>query len=193
MEVVKKSFDQLTVRELFQIYRLRTAVFVVEQHCPYQEVDDADLSACHILLREGGELAAYLRLLPGAAPGEAVIGRVVAARRRAGLGSRVLAEGIRAAREQGAAFITLAAQVYVRGLYQKAGFRAVSAEFLEDGIPHVKMRLELSPQSTGPRGRAKTENLYSQPDDAGRARDFFALQGKNPQQYLVYCKDFSRR
>ena len=155
MEVVKKFFDQLTVRELFQIYRLRTAVFVVEQHCPYQEVDDADLSACHILLREGGELAAYLRLLPGAAPGEAVIGRVVAARRRAGLGSRVLAEGIRAAREQGAAFITLAAQVYARGLYQKAGFRAVSAEFLEDGIPHVKMRLELSPQSTGPRGRAK--------------------------------------
>lgn len=144
MERVLKRFDQLTAAELFQIYKLRTAVFVVEQNCPYQEVDDADLTAWHLWLRDGEEVTAYLRLLPGDS-GELRIGRVVSARRGQGLGRRVLAEGLRAARELGAERVALAAQTYARGFYEKAGFTAVSSEFLEDGIPHIEMRKELAP------------------------------------------------
>lgn len=145
MELFIKRFDQLTTDELFLIYKLRTAVFVVEQSCPYQEVDDADKTARHLWLGDEAGIAAYLRLLPGEGPGELSIGRVVSSRRGQGLGGRVLAEGIALARKLGAKAVTLAAQSYARGFYEKAGFRAVSDEFLEDGIPHIKMHLELSP------------------------------------------------
>lgn len=145
MELVIKPFSDLTTEELFSIYKLRTAVFVVEQRCPYQEVDDSDKAAWHLWLREeSGEIAAYLRLLPGERPGEAVIGRVLTVKRRQGLGSRILEAGIAAARERlGAKVITLAAQTYARGLYEKAGFSAVSEVFLEDGIPHILMTLRI--------------------------------------------------
>lgn len=141
MELIIRQFRELTTEELFAIYKLRTAVFVVEQKCPYQEVDDADRTALHLWLREeDGSIAAYLRLLPGERPGEAVLGRVIAARRRQGLGSRILREGIAAAREKlGAKVVTLAAQTYARAFYERAGFSAVSEVFLEDGIPHIRM------------------------------------------------------
>lgn len=143
MELIAKDFPQLTAAQLHKIYRLRVSVFVVEQQCPYQEVDDADVSACHVWLQDGEDIAAYLRVLPGE-NGEAAIGRVIAARRRQGLGSRILAEGIRIAKEKfSARTISLEAQVYARRLYEKAGFEAVSEEFLEDGIPHIRMRLTL--------------------------------------------------
>lgn len=146
MELVIKPFEELTAEELFALYKLRTAVFVVEQKCPYQEVDDADKEALHLWLREeDGSAAACLRLLPGEHPGEAVIGRVVSARRGQGLGARILRAGIDAARERlGAETVTLAAQTYARGFYEKAGFEATSGEFLEDGIPHIKMTLRIN-------------------------------------------------
>lgn len=145
MQLITKHFSQLTATELQKIYRLRVAVFVVEQQCPYQEVDDADPAAYHLWLQEGEEILAYLRLLPaGVHFDEVSIGRVIAVRRRQGLGSRILDAGIRAAAELlGAGTVVLEAQVYARGLYEKAGFQAVSEEFLEDGIPHIRMRLTL--------------------------------------------------
>ncbi len=145
MEQITKHFTQLTTAELQKIYQLRVTVFVVEQQCPYQEVDAADLSAYHIWFQEGKEILAYLRLLPpGTAFDEAAIGRVIAVRRRQGLGSRILAAGIQAARDLlHADSLVLEAQVYARGLYEKAGFQAVSEEFLEDGIPHIRMRRTL--------------------------------------------------
>lgn len=145
MELIQKHFSQLTTLELQKLYQLRVAVFVVEQQCPYQEVDAADVSAFHLWLQEGEEILAYLRVLPkGVNFDEVSIGRVIALRRRQGLGSRILSAGIRTAREQlGAESIVLEAQVYARGLYEKAGFQPVSEEFLEDGIPHIRMRLTL--------------------------------------------------
>ena len=145
MELTGKHFSELTTDELLDIYKLRVSVFVVEQSCPYQEVDAADLSAYHIWFQEGEEILAYLRLLPpGTAFDEAAIGRVIAVRRRQGLGSRILAAGIQAARDLlPADSLVLEAQVYARGLYEKAGFQAVSEEFLEDGIPHIRMRRTL--------------------------------------------------
>ncbi len=141
MELTVKHFTQLTRDELFELYKLRVAVFIVEQQCAYPEVDDADRQAYHIWLRDEDGIQAYLRVLPAGTTFDTVsIGRVIAVKRRQGLGSRIVAEGIRAAKEKlGANIITIEAQTYARGLYEKAGFVQSSEEFLEDGIPHIQM------------------------------------------------------
>lgn len=76
MELVVKHFSELTAKELFEIYKLRVSVFVVEQKCPYQEVDDADRTAYHLWLKDADGIEAYARVLPqGAAFPTAAIGR----------------------------------------------------------------------------------------------------------------------
>ena len=142
MELVVKRFGELTVEELYEILRLRVDIFVLEQRCLYPEIDGRDPGAWHVFFREEGAIKAYLRVLPpGVSFPEAALGRVLAAERRRGLGSRIVAEGIRIAREKlGTEVLMLEAQTYARGLYEKAGFRQVSEEFLEDGIPHILMR-----------------------------------------------------
>lgn len=145
MELTVKHFSQLSAEELFEIYKLRVSVFIVEQRCPYQDVDDADKTAYHLWLRDENGIAAYARLLPpGVTFPTAAIGRVIAVRRRCGLGTRIVDAAINAAREKlSADVITIEAQVYARSLYEKAGFVQTSEEFLEDGIPHVQMQLRL--------------------------------------------------
>lgn len=145
MELTVKHFSQLSAEELFEIYKLRVSVFIVEQRCPYQDVDDADRTAYHLWLRDENGIAAYARLLPpGVTFPTAAIGRVIAVRRRCGLGTRIVGAAINAAREKlSADVITIEAQVYARSLYEKAGFVQTSEEFLEDGIPHVQMQLRL--------------------------------------------------
>ena len=101
MELKVKFFSALSAKELHDIYRLRVSVFVVEQRCPYQEVDDADERAYHVWLEEDGAIRAYLRVLePGTAFPECAIGRVIAAERRRGLGTRIVTEGLRVAQEK---------------------------------------------------------------------------------------------
>ncbi len=141
MEVRVKRYADLTRDELYEIIRLRIAVFVVEQNCPYMELDGRDREAMHVWLQDEDGIAAYLRVMDRGVESEHVsIGRVVSAKRRCGLGSRLLAEGIRVARECfGACSIYLEAQVYARPFYEKQGFHQVSGEFLEDGIPHIRM------------------------------------------------------
>lgn len=141
MQLYIKHFSQLSRDELFEIYKLRVAVFVVEQQCPYQEIDDADRAAYHIFLKDEAGIQAYLRLLPAGVTFDAVsLGRVIAVKRRCGLGTRIVEEGIKAAKEiLGAETIKIEAQVYARELYEKIGFVQTSGEFLEDGIPHVEM------------------------------------------------------
>ena len=143
MQLIVKHFSELSVDELFAIYKLRVAVFVVEQKCPYQEIDEADRAAYHIWLQDEDGIAAYARALPpGVTFAEASIGRVIAVKRRCGMGSRIVAAAVETAREKfSAGKITIEAQVYARSLYEKAGFRQISDEFLEDGIPHIQMQL----------------------------------------------------
>jgi len=139
-----RTFEELTTEELYDILALRVNVFVVEQNCPYEELDGRDRQALHVWLSDEAGIAAYVRVMDrGVESGYVSIGRVVAARRRSGLGSRILAEGIRAARERfGAEEIYLEAQTYAEGFYEKQGFQRVSEEFPVDGIPHIKMLLE---------------------------------------------------
>lgn len=145
MKLVVKHFSELTTRELFEIYKVRVAVFVVEQKCAYQEVDDMDREAYHLWFEDDDGIEAYLRLMPaGVARAEVSLGRVIAVKRRSGLGTKIVAEGIRFAKEKlGASEIVIEAQTYVKKMYESLGFRAESEEFLEDGIPHIRMRLKL--------------------------------------------------
>ncbi len=145
MELICKHFSELTASELYEIYRLRVSVFVVEQNCAYQDVDEADRTAWHIWLQDEGGIAAYARVL---APGDGVSGRLHRARdRRApprGLGRRIVLAAIGAAKKHfGARRITIEAQSYVKTLYTALGFTQTGPEFLEDGIPHVPMQLQL--------------------------------------------------
>ena len=145
MELCIKKFEELSGAELYEILKLRVDVFVVEQNCPYRELDGKDQGALHVYLRDAGEIVAYLRVLaPGVSFAEASLGRVIAARRRCGLGTRVLRAGIAAARDFfHAAAIRIEAQEYARAFYEKQGFAPVSEVFLEDGIPHIQMLLKL--------------------------------------------------
>lgn len=146
MELAVKRFEELTNNELYDILKLRVNTFVVEQHCPYPELDDKDQDALHVFLRDEEGIQAYLRVMDKGVSSEQVsIGRVVAVTRRKGYGSRVLEEGMSVAAEYFQADkIYLEAQTYARGLYEKHGFRQISDVFLEDGIPHIKMLAELN-------------------------------------------------
>lgn len=141
-----KHFQELTVDALYEILKLRVSVFVVEQNCPYMELDDLDQSAIHVYLKDESGIQAYLRVMDRSASRAYVsIGRVIAVKRRCGLGSRILREGISQAVERfGAKEIYLEAQTYAKEFYEKQGFQQISEEFLEDGIPHIKMLLDAS-------------------------------------------------
>ena len=142
MELIIKKFDELSADELYEILRARSAVFVVEQNCVYQDLDGKDKSAYHLWYRDDGGIAAYIRVLPqGISFKECSIGRVISLRRRQGIASSLMAEGIRLAREKfGAESIRIEAQSYAQAFYEFCGFRRVSKdEFDVDGIPHVEM------------------------------------------------------
>lgn len=143
MEISVKKYGELSADEVYDILEARSRVFVVEQQCVYQDIDGWDRVCRHVQLRDGGELVAYARVLPrGTVFDEVSIGRVLSLRRRKGCATQVVKRAIETARdEMGAASILIEAQVYARSLYEKAGFAQVSEEFLEDGIPHIKMRL----------------------------------------------------
>lgn len=144
MDWTVKHWDELTRDEVYDLLAVRTAVFVVEQHCPYQEVDGLDRRAWHVFVRDsGGAIQACLRVLEPE-DGTAQIGRVLTVERGTGLGRALMERGIQAAWERtDARRIRLEAQSYAQGFYEKLGFRRTSLpEFLEDGIPHVEMALE---------------------------------------------------
>lgn len=147
MELKVKTFAQLSNTELYAILKLRVDVFVVEQACPYPEIDGRDEGSLHVWLEEDGEILAYLRVLNRGVESEYVsIGRVIAARRRQGLGSEIMKAGIRVAQEHfHAEAIYLEGQVYAQGFYENLGFRQISEPYLEDNIPHIKMLRESDP------------------------------------------------
>ena len=145
MELAVRKFGELTNEELYEIYKLRISVFVVEQKCAYQEIDDIDPFCYHVFLKDEEGIKAYLRVVPAGLTFDSVsLGRVIAVKRRQGLGSEIVRAGIEAAKGKlGADKITIEAQTYARSLYEKLGFIQTSDEFLEDGIPHIRMELDL--------------------------------------------------
>jgi ElaA protein len=136
-----KRFDQLTVDELYELLRIRSEVFVVEQNCVYQDLDRDDQEAVHLWLTEGGKVVALCRVCPaGTHMREVSVGRVITTERGKGYGKRIMLEGIRTAKESfGATRIDIEAQEYAKGFYEQVGFRQSSDPFMLDGIPHIRM------------------------------------------------------
>jgi len=140
-------FIDLTVEDLYAVVRLREAVFVVEQNCPYPDADGRDPNAWHLLGwqrgSEGRALAAYTRIFePGIRYDEASIGRVVTAPevRGTGLGKELMAEALRRVQLLAPGqTIKIAAQRRLESFYLGFGFRTISAPYVEDGIIHVDM------------------------------------------------------
>ena len=101
MQYIVKHFSELTIEELLEIYKLRVSVFVVEQKCPYQEVDDADRNSYHIWFQDEDGIQAYARVMDGGVTfAEPSIGRIIARKRRCGLGSKIVSNGIQLAQER---------------------------------------------------------------------------------------------
>ncbi len=129
--------------ELYEILKARSAVFVVEQNCVYQDIDGQDPTSLHVFFEDDGRIAAYLRAFVKE-PGVVQMGRVLTVDRGCGLGGKLLRAGIEEIRERfHPQKIYIEAQSYAVGFYAREGFRVTSEEFLEDGIPHVKMELVL--------------------------------------------------
>lgn len=145
MELFVRRFDELDIHDLYEIMKLRCDVFIVEQECHYEDIDGRDINAIHVYLKDNNEIVGYLRILDkGVLFKEVSIGRVIAKRRRVGIGSELLKAGLKAAKKYyNADKIKIEAQVYAKSFYERVGFKVCGAEFLEDGIPHVPMVVEL--------------------------------------------------
>lgn len=141
MTIHAKYYSDLTTDELYDILKLRAEVFVVEQDCPYQDLDDKDRDAWHIWLEDNGSVLACLRVFKYDER-YSQIGRVVTSLkvRGTGAGRIMMEEGVRVADEKYPGFpIMIHAQSYATGFYEKFGFKISSEPFLEDGIPHNEM------------------------------------------------------
>lgn len=143
MNIVVKNFDELTTQELYEMLRLRSEVFVVEQDCVYQDVDNKDQKALHIMGYEDGILVAYTRVFnAGYYFDHPSIGRVVVSENARGkaFGHDILRASIETVETKfGKQPIEISAQTYLEKFYNDHKFRAVGDKYLEDGIPHVRM------------------------------------------------------
>lgn len=143
MKFVTKFFDELTTAELYELLKARAEIFVVEQNCIYQDLDDRDYDSLHVFYEESGKVLAYLRAFPKE-EGVVQMGRVLTIEHGTGLGGKLLRAGMDSIKEKfQPQKIYIEAQSYATGYYEREGFTICSEEFLEDGIPHVQMEVTL--------------------------------------------------
>ena len=137
-----RRFGDFSAALIYEVLAFRQAIFVVEQRCPYPDLDGLDGRANHLLLRVDGELAGYLRLIPYPDETRIAIGRVAVAAqlRRHGLARLLMAEALdRCRRDHPDCTVILSAQTYLVPFYETLGFRATSAPFDDWGLRHVEM------------------------------------------------------
>ncbi|MGB0882227.1 MAG: GNAT family N-acetyltransferase, partial [Vicingaceae bacterium] len=139
-----KAFKDLSIDEYFELLHLRTAVFVVEQDCPYQEVDEKDRKSFHLYGKtEKGEVIAVTRILPkGVSYDEISVGRVALKKeyRGKGIADTLMIETLQFIESEfGKQPIRISAQTYLLNYYNKHGFKQVGKGYLEDDIPHIEM------------------------------------------------------
>lgn len=139
MDIIVKSFQELSASQLYEILKARAQVFVVEQQIVYNDLDDIDYRSVHVALLDGEEVIAYARAFEE--HGGWHIGRVLTTVRGKGYGLEVMRETINELWRKGACKIVLDSQEYALGFYSKLGFTACSGVFQIDGIPHIKMEL----------------------------------------------------
>ncbi|MDD9891242.1 MAG: GNAT family N-acetyltransferase [Gammaproteobacteria bacterium] len=143
LEVTVKSFSELSNAELYSFLRLRAEIFIVEQQCIYQDLDDFDQEAVHVCAYADRKLVAYTRLIaPGIKYPGASIGRVItkSCSRNRGIGSEIVACALRTSKALWPySPITISAQEYLQNFYARFGFEKQSDAYMEDGIPHIEM------------------------------------------------------
>ncbi|MBW4849825.1 GNAT family N-acetyltransferase [Bacillus safensis] len=137
-----QTFEQLSKEDLYLILMERVNVFVVEQTCPYPEIDHRDQEAIHLIAKENGTIVAYCRIFQnGIVYKEASIGRVLVtqAGRKKGYGKMLLIKALEKLNELGETSVKIQAQAYLKSFYESFGFKVVSDVYDEDGIPHLDM------------------------------------------------------
>ncbi len=143
MELKIKHFDELSVRELYEIVRARAEIFLLEQNIICQDLDRVDYKCLHCFLEDNGELRAYMRAYRTEG-GKAKIGRVLSIKHGIGLGTRLMTEALPEIKNRlDCKAVILHAQKQAQGFYESLGFAVTSDEFLEEGVVHVAMELSL--------------------------------------------------
>jgi ElaA protein len=140
-----KHFEDLNTTELYQILQLRNEVFIVEQNCPFQDLDDKDLKCYHLMGfdTDTQKILAYTRIVPaGLSYEEVSIGRVVTSQlaRGGGFGEQLMQKSIELLEDlYGGVSIKIGAQLYLKKFYESFGFEQLGEIYLEDGIEHILM------------------------------------------------------
>ncbi len=145
MNFRSKSFDELNTKELYEILKSRAEIFILEQNIHCQDMDNLDYDSLHCFFVEENRVTAYLRAFYIDSENNTVkIGRVLTLKHGSGIGRDLMEQSIKAIKEKmKCRKISMDAQKHAIGFYEKLGFIVVSDEFLEEGIVHVIMELEL--------------------------------------------------
>lgn len=143
LSLTTKNFTELSKVELYEILKLRSEVFVIEQNCVYQDIDSKDLEGLHVLGRIDDELIGYARCFaPGIYFEEAAIGRVLISKnyRNKGYAHQLMKKCIAEIDQKyPKANIKISAQQYLIKFYEQHDFHSIGEGYLEDGIPHINM------------------------------------------------------
>ena len=148
MNTVIKNFSELSTEEIYKILKLRSEVFVVEQNCVYQDIDEKDQKATHLFIEKNNEIIAYTRIFKKGDYYEEnpSIGRVVVSKKERGknLGKEIMLNSIEfIKKEMEGRKIELSAQKYLDKFYKDLDFYSEGEDYLEDGIPHQRMFYDL--------------------------------------------------
>ena len=174
-----KTFDDLTRVDLYHILKARSQVFVVEQQCPYQDIDDLDFDCLHLVAHQDERLVGYCRIIPAKyntiktdhdVP-MAAIGRVLVlpAFRGAAIAQKIMNEAIKYCRKKyGKKPIVIAAQTYLMDFYQSLGFEPASERYMEDNIEHIVMVLQLKKPKVKKEGETSVTSVIWQGGVGGR-------------------------
>ena len=145
--IITKTFSELDTEDLYQILRIRSEVFVVEQDCVYQDIDNKDQNAIHLYYKENDQIVGYTRIFKAGDYYEnPCIGRVVVSKKNRGndLGKKIMIDSMEYIKQNiKAEKIELSAQKYLDKFYKDLGFYKIGEDYLEDGIPHQRMIFDL--------------------------------------------------
>jgi ElaA protein len=147
LEINTYIYNELTTNQLYNILKLRAEVFVVEQNCAYQDLDNKDNKALHLIGEINNEIIAYTRIFKkGDYFTNSSIGRVLVKKefRKKELGKAIMEKSIEIIKKNTKEEkIEISAQKYLTKFYKDLGFKKTGKEYLEDNIPHIKMMLKI--------------------------------------------------
>ncbi len=145
MNFVAKNFSELSLTELYEILKARSQIFILEQNMHCQDIDGTDYKARHFFIEKDSKVLAYLRAYYTDDSNTVVrLGRVLSSTHGTGLGKEIMRFAIKDIKQNmQCQKICLDSQKHAIGFYEKFGFKTVSDEFVEEGVLHVKMELDL--------------------------------------------------